>query len=108
MTCILVAGGLAAVSTFVATWIDRRKGGLVIDQRPGAAHPIARDAAMPYGHVTVFPADGGPARIEVKDAAKDPMQQVLHAILDGAFGTAAEVVKAAKGALGEDGVKSVD
>ncbi|MEV0726592.1 hypothetical protein AB0I37_27920 [Micromonospora purpureochromogenes] len=56
--CLAILGTAAAVG-LVRRVLDERKGGQVIDLRPGARKPIYRDPDLMYGTVVVCTADGG-------------------------------------------------
>ena len=100
VTLILIAAGVTAVVKFVMDWWDRRRGGLVIDQRPGRADDIYRDPDVSFGFVLVFPPDGGTVKLETRDAPKDAMERLLGMVISGGMNTFADVTKAATEALG--------
>jgi hypothetical protein len=104
VTAVLLAAGVAAVAKFVLDWWERRKGGLVIDQREGAEDEIRRDRGVPFGYVLVFPADGGNVKIETVDLPKDAIHQLLETVIGGAFTTVADLAEAATKAAGADKV----
>ena len=101
VTAMLIAGGVVAVAKFVSDWIERRRGGLVLDLRPGTEHEIRRDPEVPFGFIVVIQSDGA-VKIDVKDAPKDAMERLLSQIIDKTFSTAAAIAKAAGKELGDD------
>lgn len=100
VTAVLVAGAAVLVAKFVTDWWERRKGGLVLDQRPGKPE-IRRDKALPWGYVVIYPTDGAVVRIETRDAPKDALQQLLESIVGGVLGNSDDITAAAVKALGE-------
>ena len=104
VAAVLIAAGVAALAKFVLDWWEKRKGGLVIDQREGADDEIYRDRDVPWGYVLVFPRDGGEVRIETVDMPKDAIQQLLETVIGGAFKTVSDLAEAAKKAVGADKV----
>jgi hypothetical protein len=106
VSCILIAGGVIAAVSYIRDWLDKRKGGLVVDQRPGAEYPIARTRNLPWGYVLVYPPDGGEVKIDTKDAPKDEWERLLTSIISIAEPGAATAGKAVK-ALGAGKVTSV-
>ena len=56
---------------------------------------LHRDAALPYGLVTVVTPDGK-VTIESKGAADDAIDKLLGEIAKGVFGSSTEIAKAAK------------
>ncbi|MEE6272648.1 hypothetical protein V2J56_04715 [Georgenia sp. MJ206] len=104
VTAVLIAAGVAALAKFVLDWWEKRKGGLVIDQREGAEDEIHRDRDVPWGYVIVFPEDGGEVRIETVDMPKDAIHQLLETVIGGAFTTVTDLADAAKKAVGADKV----
>ena len=54
---LLLVGTVAAVNTVVRVW-DQRKGGQVIDLKPGAPKPFYRTQDVLYGLVVIFAKDG--------------------------------------------------
>lgn len=99
VSAVLIAAGVAVVAKFVMEWWDKRRGGLVVDMRPDAKDQIYRDKDVPYGFALIFPADGGQVKIETHDMPKDAMQQLIEAVISGAFKTVTELAKAAREAL---------
>jgi hypothetical protein len=102
---ILIAGGVTLVARFVTNWWEKRRGGLVVDQRPTTKDQVYRDKDVPYGFVLVFPADGGQVKIETKDMPKDALDHFLESIINGGFKTVTDLAKAAAEAVGEDKVE---
>jgi hypothetical protein len=107
VTAVLVAAGAATVVKFVMDWWEKRRGGLVLDMRPKAKDQIYRDADVPYGVVLIYPQDGSLVKVETHDMPKDGMQQLLEAVVSGAYKTVADLAKAAKKALPDASVKKV-
>src|SRR5690606_7556701 len=93
---------------FVLDWWERRRGGLIIDQRPEATDTVRRTSQVPYGWVIVFPADGAAAKVEVKDAPKDAVERWVSQVIAGTYETAAELAKAAESAFGAGRVSPVE
>ncbi|MEO3928407.1 hypothetical protein ABGB07_31720 [Micromonosporaceae bacterium B7E4] len=82
--------------------LDERKGGQVIDLRPGAPKPIYRDPDLMYGTVVVRTADGGVQIGPLKpDGLFDRVLGVLPEILSGGD-TAATVTQAVVEEFGTD------
>lgn len=104
VTAVLVAAGVAALAKFVLDWWEKRKGGLVIDQREGAADELYRDRDVPWGYVIVFPRDGGEVKVETADMPKDAIHQLLETVIGGAFKTVTDLAEAAKKSAGADKV----
>lgn len=99
VTAVLIAAGAAAVAKFVMDWWETRRGGLVIDMRPDAKDQIYRNRDVPFGFILIFPADGGQVKIESHDMPKDAAQQLLEAVISGAYKTVIDLAKAAREAL---------
>ncbi|KQP49565.1 hypothetical protein [Pseudorhodoferax sp. Leaf274] len=99
ITAVLVGAGVVAAAKFVLDWWDKRRGGLVIDQRPAARDQLYRDADVPYGVVVVFAAKGGQVKVQTHDMPKDGMQQLLEAVVSGAYKSVADLAKLAKDTL---------
>lgn len=76
---IILFGSVAALGA-VQQIIDERKGGLVIDLRPGAPRREHRDRDVKYGLVLVYTADGY-VRIEVHEP-KGMFGAVVEAVRD--------------------------
>ncbi len=104
VSAILIGTAVAAAAKFVVDWWERRKGGLVIDQRANATDDLYRDPDVPYGYIVVFPVDGGSVKIETRDAPKDSIQQLLESVLGGTAKTPHDVSKLAENSLGKDAV----
>lgn len=100
VVAILIGAGVIAAAKIITDWWERVRGGLVVDQRPGAADMIYRDADVPFGYVLVFPTDGGSVKVEVKDAPKDAMQAWISEVISGGLKTVSELAKAAKEVAG--------
>lgn len=99
VTAMLIGAGVLAAAKFLMDWWQKVRGGLVIDQRPGAKDDIYRDRDVPWGYVVVYPADGGEVKVEVKDAPKDAAERWISEVISGAYKTVADLVKATKEAL---------
>lgn len=95
ITAVLIAAGVTAMAKFVLDWWDKRRGGLVIDQRADAQDQIYRDTDLPYGVVVVFAAEGGQVKVHTHDMPRDGMQQLLEAVVGGAHKTVAELAQLA-------------
>jgi hypothetical protein len=55
---LIIIGGLAVVAAAQSA-IERRRGGQVIDLRPGAPTPFYRSRDLHYGLILIITADGG-------------------------------------------------
>src|SRR5215217_8221439 len=55
ITAILIGGGALALGRFVIGWMDRLRGGVIIDQRAGAEAEIRRSKDLPFGWVAILP-----------------------------------------------------
>lgn len=104
VTAILVGAAAVAIAKFVADWWDKRRGGLVIDQQPGAKDNIYRDAEVPYGFVLVYPPNGGVVKVETKDMPKDAFERLLETLITTAFKSVTDIASAAKQVLSSDKV----
>jgi hypothetical protein len=102
---VLIAGGATIIARFVTAWWEKRRGGLVIDQRPDTKDQIYRDRNVPYGFVVAFPADGEPVKIETRDMPRDALDHFLESIIGGVFNTATDLTKAAAKAVGNHKVQ---
>lgn len=87
VTAVLVGAAVATSVKFLLDWWDRRRGGLVIDQRPGSADDVHRDADVPYGYLVIYPPDGGTVNVETRDMPKDAMERLLANVLSGVMPT---------------------
>ncbi len=87
ITAIVIGAGVLAAVKFIADWWEKRRGGLVIDLRPNAKDQIRRNRELPYGYVLIFPPTGGKVNIETHDMPKDAAQQILEAVISGAYKT---------------------
>jgi hypothetical protein len=92
MLTFSIVGTTVAVSTLVYL-LDRRKGGQVVDLRPGAARMIYRTTDVAYGLVVMIAVDGS-LKIEVREPK-------------GMFGQVCELVTELSGQLLGQGVSSV-
>jgi hypothetical protein len=99
ITAVLIGAGVVTAVKFVLDWWDKRRGGLVIDQRPSAKDQLYRDPDVPYGVVVVFAAKGGRVKVQMHDMPKDAMQQLLEAVVSGAYKSVADLAKLAKDTL---------
>lgn len=101
VVAVLVSGvAIAWVSELVWEWINRVRGGLVIDLRPEALDTIYRDPDIPYGFVLTYPADGGEVKVDARDAPMSTMERLLSSFIEGAVKNIKDVVSAAKEAVG--------
>lgn len=102
----VLVGGVAAawVSTIVWEWINKLRGGLVVDLREDAVDNFYRDRDLEYGTIVTFPADGGKVTIEFHDAPKSAVHQLLETFIDGTLENVKDIVAAAKAAVGTDNV----
>nr|WP_145549633.1 hypothetical protein [Variovorax boronicumulans] len=96
IAAVLIGAGVVAAVKFVLDWWDKRRGGLVIDQRATARDQLYRDPDVPYGVVLVFAAKGGSVKVQTHDMPKDAMQQLLEAVVGGAYKSVADLAKLAK------------
>jgi hypothetical protein len=103
-TAVFVVGAAAVVAAALRSFADRRRGGQVIDLRPG--RPLARrDPELMFGLVIVI-AEDGRAEIRVwepKDQFQEVVSDVLTAITSAGGTALAEVSKAAADAVGDRG-----
>jgi hypothetical protein len=93
---ILIGGGALAIAKFITEGWDRRKGGVVVDLRPGAEAEIRRSKDVPFGWILIFPRNDGAVRIEVKDEPKDWVERILEKIIGGTLGTVRDIAATAK------------
>lgn len=106
LLAIVLVGAAAAVAGLVEHWMEKKKGGQVIDLRPGAAKELYRDEGLQYGLVVIYAADGK-VTIEVKQPeqyftsivklAVDALQGIAEKSLD----TVKAAVEAATGDKGD-------
>lgn len=96
---VLIGAGVAAACRFVLDWWDKRRGGLVIDQRPSARDQLYRDADAPHGVVVVFAAAGGQVKLQTHGQPRDGVQQLLEAVVGGADESVADLAKLARDTL---------
>ena len=99
VTAILIGGGVLLAAKFIVDLIEKLKGGVLIDLRPGALSLVRRDRAIPFGWATVIAVDGS-VKIEIHDAPKDSTERLLGEIISGSLKTAKEVASAAAKAVG--------
>lgn len=99
ITAVLIGAGVVAAAKFVLDWWDKRRGGLVIDLRADAGDQIYRNPDLPYGVVVVFAAAGGQVKVQTHDMPRDGMQQLLEAVVGGAFKTVGDLAKLARDQL---------
>jgi hypothetical protein len=105
ISAILIGAGVTLVVKFVTDWWEKRRGGLVIDEREGAEDEIYRDRDIPYGYIVIYPPDGGSVKLETKNMPKDAMQQLLESLITGAFKSVSDVASAAREKLSTDKVE---
>ncbi|SNY64006.1 hypothetical protein [Paractinoplanes atraurantiacus] len=102
-TATIVIAGTAAAVGLVSRLLDQRKGGQVVDLRPGAPRTIYRTPEVVYGTVVVVAADGT-ATVEVKEP-EGLFGQVLSTLAEMVSGgpDSAEVVaRAIEKKFGDD------
>ncbi len=88
---VLLLGAATAVATVVHL-LDRRRGGQVLDLRPGAPTPIYRSRDLLFGLVVMLKADGT-VQVEVHEPK-------------GMFGTVVEALAGQLGALAAQDVRT--
>jgi hypothetical protein len=103
-TVVLILIGTAVAVAAVMSFIERRKGGQVIDLRPGAPSIAYRDKGVTYGLVVILAADGT-VTVEVKQP-KDMFVQVVEALVKslldlGTTASAGAIAASASVAVGE-------
>lgn len=99
---LVIVGAAAAVAT-VSHLLDQRKGGQVVDLRPGAPRTIYRTPEVVYGTVVIVAEDGS-ATVEVKEP-QGMFGQVVSALTEIASGgpEGADVVaRAIEARFGDD------
>jgi hypothetical protein len=99
ITMLLIGGGILAAAKFIAGWLDKRRGGLVIDQRDGAKDDLHRDPDLPWGYIVIYAKDGGEVKIETRDEPKDAIERLIAQIVSGGYKAAADLAAAAKDTL---------
>ena len=83
---LFLVGAPAMIALALERFRDRRRGGQVIDLRPGAPSVVYRDRGVVFGLVVVFTADGE-VRVEVKETADhlaEITQQVVKVVTTAA------------------------
>jgi len=95
ISAVLIAGGVLAIGKFVFDFIDRIRGGVVIEVGSDGKVSVRRDKALPLGWAVVETASGT-VSIEVHDAPKDSAERILAGIVEGALKTPDEIVELAK------------
>ena len=104
ITVSFIIIGAAAAIGMVQFLIDKHKGGMVIDSRPGAPQRMYRSKDVDYGLVVIYAVDGK-VDIQVKEP-RGLFGQVIDAlttIIGKQIGAkASDVAKAATGAVGKD------
>lgn len=108
-TATLIVVGTAVAVGVVLREIDGRKGGQVIDLRPGAPREIYRDRSVQYGLIVVFAQDGQ-IRIELKEphGTLGVLLSGLTSVFEGlGSSTADEVASLAQQAIGDHGTVSL-
>jgi hypothetical protein len=106
IVAVLIGVGVLAAGKFTLDWMDRVRGGVVIDRRPTARDLIYRDRDLPYGWVVVLPPDTGKVEIEVKDAPRDMVERLVSDVIGGSLDTATTVVDAAKAVVGAEKISA--
>ena len=89
---LLLTGSALAIST-VAYLIDKRKGGQVIDLRPGTPKPFYRTSDVVYGLVLIVAMDGT-VTVEVKEPK-------------GMFGVVVEALQGMTASLAEVSIEAI-
>ena len=107
ITALLVAGGVFTAAKFIVDLIDRLRGGLLIDLRPGARSLVARDRAVPFGWAVVVARDGR-VKLETHDAPKDAAERLISQLISGVVTSAKDIAKAAKQELGDGKVEDAE
>lgn len=107
VTAVLIAAGVTLVAKYISDWWDKRRGGLVLDQREDAEDQIYRDKDLPFGYIVIYPADGGEVKLETKDSPKDSIHQLLESVIGGVFKSVTDIAKAASEAVGKEKVEVV-
>lgn len=79
VTPVLIAGGVFAAVKILSDWIDKRRGGTIID-RTVTPTRVHRSTGVPWGMVVVIASDGQ-VTVEVKDAPKDALERWVDALL---------------------------
>lgn len=104
ITVSFIIIGAAAAISLVQYLIDKRKGGMVLDSRPGAPRPMYRSKDVDYGLVVIYAVDG---KVDVQ--VKEPrglFGQVIDAltsIISKKIGASAgDLAKAADKAVGSN------
>jgi len=95
ITTLAVLGTVTIAAKFVLDWWEKRKGGLVLDQRPEKIE-IHRDKALPWGYVVIYAKDGNSVQVDTKDMPKDSLQQFLDSIIGGLVKSASDIAEVAK------------
>ncbi len=103
VVAVLVAAGVALVAQLVMEFIERARGGSVVDVRVTPV-AVSRTTALPVGFVLVVTKDGA-VQIETKDLPKGAIERLLGEVISGVLGTAEAVTEAAKaiGAVAKPG-----
>ncbi|ADK68970.1 hypothetical protein [Gordonia sp. KTR9] len=87
-TTLLLIGTTAAVGA-VVYMLERRKGGQVIDLRPGVTDLLYRDKSLMYGLVVIITADGS-VSVEVKEP-KGLLGQVVSELISATAEIAGDI-----------------
>jgi hypothetical protein len=74
---VYLVGTAALVALAVERFHERRKGGQLVDLRPGASQLVRRDQGILYGYVVILTGDGQ-VRVEVKE----PENQLSRVVTD--------------------------
>lgn len=80
VTPVLIAGAVVGAVKLVTDWIDKRRGGTIID-RTYTPTRISRSSGVPWGMVAVIASDGK-VEVQVKDAPKDAMERWVGALFE--------------------------
>jgi len=80
VSAVVLAGAVAGLVKVIGDFIDKRRGGTIIDR---TADPIrvTRDRGVPWGHVVIMFEDGT-IEVEVHDAPEDALERWLTKLLE--------------------------
>jgi hypothetical protein len=80
VTPLVVAGAVVGLVKIVSDFIDKSRGGTIIDRTVEPVR-ISRDRGVPWGHVVILASDGS-TEVQVHDAPKDAMERWLTKLLE--------------------------
>ncbi|MFF6954693.1 hypothetical protein ACFZAD_39595 [Streptomyces iakyrus] len=103
MTVTLILLGTATAVGAVQHALEQRKGGQVIDLRPGASKALYRTADVVYGTVVIIAEDGS-VTVEVKepDGMFGKVMSTLPQLVSGGDGSTAQITATVTTAFGPD------